>query len=181
IPEQAMKKFSGIIFDTYQWEQTLFDGSIATFEMLKRPSTLQVIPVIGDKILIAYEEQPNKPASYTVLGGRQEPGEESLAGAQREFLEETGMGAKEWTLYKSSQPYTKMDWTIYTYIAKDIQQIQEHTQEAGEKIVIKEVTFSEFIDIATTPEFWAKEITLDIFFHQKKGTLKEFKQQLFHR
>ena len=45
MPEHAKKVFSGVMFDVYQWEQEMYDGSTATFEKLTRPDTAQVIPV----------------------------------------------------------------------------------------------------------------------------------------
>ncbi len=36
IPPNAKRVFKGIIFDVYQWQQKMFDGSKETFEMLKR-------------------------------------------------------------------------------------------------------------------------------------------------
>lgn len=35
LPPQAKKVFTGQIFDVYQWEQEMYDGSFETFEMLK--------------------------------------------------------------------------------------------------------------------------------------------------
>jgi hypothetical protein len=46
IPSHAHKVFSGVIFDVYQWDQELFNGKIATFEAIQRPSTVIVIPVV---------------------------------------------------------------------------------------------------------------------------------------
>lgn len=46
IPSHAVKVFSGVIFDVYQWQQELFNGETATFEALRRPSTVVIIPVV---------------------------------------------------------------------------------------------------------------------------------------
>ncbi|PJC53414.1 MAG: hypothetical protein CO029_02850, partial [Candidatus Magasanikbacteria bacterium CG_4_9_14_0_2_um_filter_41_10] len=73
IPEQAKKVFSGVIFDVYQWEQELYDGSKATFERLTRPATLQVIAEVDGRIAMSDEEQPAKGRFLSLLGGRQEP------------------------------------------------------------------------------------------------------------
>ena len=67
IPDNAKLVFKGVIFDVYQWQQELFDGSQATFEALKRPGTVQVIPTVGDRVLLSYEEQPGKPRRHTFL------------------------------------------------------------------------------------------------------------------
>src|SRR5882762_1533858 len=102
LPHNAKKVFQGKIFSVYQWEQQLYDGTTATFEMLKRPGTIQIIPTSDETIYISYEEQPdNKPLSYTLFGGRQEPNEDPLMTAKRELLEETGMESEDWELYKT--------------------------------------------------------------------------------
>jgi len=33
VPEEAKLVFKGIIYDVYQWEQKMFDGTFSTFEM----------------------------------------------------------------------------------------------------------------------------------------------------
>ena|SRR3989344_5917123 len=91
IPIQAKKVFDGKIFDVYQWRQEMFDGTTEIFEMIKRSGTIQIIPTIGSKILLSYEEQPTKPKTYTFLGGRQEEGEDVLVAAKRELKEEAGL------------------------------------------------------------------------------------------
>lgn len=56
-PKQRPKSFEGVIFDVYQWEQELFDGSTTTFEMLKRPGTVYVIAIdSNDHVVIQQEE-----------------------------------------------------------------------------------------------------------------------------
>ena len=59
IPDNAKKVFGGVLFDVYQWEQELFDGTKTIFEKLKRPDTVVVFPVLDDgKILLTEQEQP---------------------------------------------------------------------------------------------------------------------------
>ena len=181
IPKEAKKVFEGIIFDTYQWQQKMFDGSFATFEKLQRPGTLQVIPIIEDKILLAHEEQPTKPLFYTLFGGRQENEENPLTGVKREFLEETGMIANEWELFATYEPYTKIDWHVYTYIARGCKKIKDHQQESGERIQEKLVDFDEFVDIVTSKKFFGKELALDVLRMIKNGTLEELKNKLFKK
>ena len=36
LPENAKLVFKGVLFDTWQWEQELFDGSYSTFEVVVR-------------------------------------------------------------------------------------------------------------------------------------------------
>jgi len=91
IPEYAKCVFNGIIFDVYQWQQKQFDGTTATFEKLKRPDTVMLLPVTNDKkIVITEQEQPGKQPFIGSIGGRVDPGEDILTAAKRELLEESG-------------------------------------------------------------------------------------------
>lgn len=179
IPHQAKKVFVGNIFDVYQWEQEMYDGSHQTFEMLKRPATVQVIPVADHKILISYEEQPMKPRTHSLFGGRQEPNEDPLVCAQRELLEETGYESPNWELYKTHEFAGKIDWTVYLYIAHDCQKVAEQHLDVGEKIDIQAVTFESFLDIVTAEEFWGQEISNHFLRLKQNNTeLQEFKRRL---
>ena len=91
LPKHAKKVFTGEIFDVYQWEQEMYDGSTVIFEKIKRADTVSVIPITTEqKILISHEEQPGLKPFYGVFGGRIEPEENPLSAAKRELLEETG-------------------------------------------------------------------------------------------
>lgn len=48
MPEHAECVFSGKIFDTYQRNQTMYDGSIATFEKVKRTDTVVVFAILDN-------------------------------------------------------------------------------------------------------------------------------------
>lgn len=163
IPPQAKKVFDGKIFDIYQWEQKMFDGTTETFEMVKRPGTIQIIPTIKDKILLSYEEQPTKPKTYTFLGGRQEEDEDVLAGAKRELKEEAGLESDDWELIKTYNSEMKIDWTIYLYAARNCKKVSEPKLDSGERIEVKEFSFTEFISIASSESFWGNIISNDLF------------------
>src|SRR3989344_9504870 len=100
MPDNAKRVFKGVIFDVYQWEQEMFDGSKATFEKLKRPDTVVIFGVLPDgKIILTEQEQPSKEPFIGATGGRVDEGEEILAAAKRELLEESGYEAEEFILW----------------------------------------------------------------------------------
>jgi 8-oxo-dGTP pyrophosphatase MutT (NUDIX family) len=178
IPGHAKRVFKGIIFDVYQWEQKMFDGSTATFERLKRPGTVEVIPVIGDKILLAREQQPDTDELYTFFGGRQEEGEEPLATAKRELLEEAGLASDDWQLIQTYEPVGKIDWTISVFVARNCRNVAAQKLDAGEKIQIEEVGFDAFVDIVTRKDFWEREFSHDLYRMKHEGKLDQFRRRL---
>jgi ADP-ribose pyrophosphatase len=139
IPEAAKLVFKGMIFDTYQWEQEMYDGSLYTFEMLRRPDTVVVIAVNDDgRIVTIHEQQPDgiERFDYTP-SGRVDPEDESvLAAAQREMKEETGMEFAKWDLIEVNQPEPKIEWFIHVFLARDKTSQIDPKQDSGEKITV---------------------------------------------
>jgi ADP-ribose pyrophosphatase len=180
LPAQAKKVFQGKIFSVYQWEQKLYDGTSATFEMLKRPGTIQIIPTVDETVFLSYEEQPTKPKSFTLFGGRQEPNEDPLMTAKRELLEETGLESDDWELFKTYEYEGKIAWPMYLFIARHCKKVAEQKLDSGEKIEVKQVSFDEFIDRASSETFWNQIVTNDILrMRLDKEKLEEFKKKLF--
>ncbi len=163
IPPDAKKVFKGVIFDVYQWKQKLFDGSYETFEKLKRPDTVLIIAVTEDhKILSSYQEQPGKVPFRGLLGGRIDEGEAPLEAAKRELREESGYESDEWFLFDAIQPVSKIDWVVYTFVAKGCKKTSNQKLEAGEKIALEPVTFERFVDLVFAEEFGDAELKLKL-------------------
>ncbi len=164
MPEDATLVFKGKLFDVYQWQQQMYDGTYQTFEKLKRPDTVVVFAVLDDgSILLTKQEQPGKSLFIGAAGGRVDEGEEIEEAAARELLEETGYRAEELILWHSEQPVSKIDWAVYTFIAKGLEKVDEQRLDAGEKITLHPVTFDEFIDTALRNEFTEREIVKYIY------------------
>ncbi len=162
IPPHAKRVFQGIIFDVYQWEQEMFDGTTETFEKLKRADTVVIYPVLDDgRILLTEQEQPGKRPFIGAAGGRVDEGEDVLDAAKRELLEETGYEAKDFILWKVTQPTSKIEWTIYSFIAKGLTRVADQSLDPGEKIALTPVTFDDFLHIAQDEHFAEKDIVIE--------------------
>lgn len=180
IPPQAKKVFKGVIFDVYQWEQEMFDGSKAIFERLRRPYTVGVIPVYEDKILIALQEQPTNSLGYSLFGGMINVGEDELSAAKRELLEEAGLVSEDWELFRNFDIDSKVDWKVYYFIARNCKKVAEQKLDVGEKIQIKPISFDEFINLMTSGETSDYQLVADILRMKLDPVmLEEFKRKLF--
>lgn len=149
VPKDAQLVFKGEIFDVYQWQQKMFDGSVAIFEMLRRPDTVLVIAIDDDQIVLLDEQQPSGIIESSRLpGGRVEPDESVLEGAKRELQEETGLQFAKWSLLEVTQPAIKIEWFVYIFIATEKIDQGPTKHDAGEKIEVKRVSFVDFKQLA---------------------------------
>ena len=132
----------GEIYEVYQWPQKMPDGSVKTFEMLRRPDTVMIVALdeVGD-VLVIDEKQPGGIVRENHLPvGRIDPSDESvLVAAQRELREKTGYESSEWHLVAVEQPEPKTEWFCYLFLAKSATQCGAPQLDAGERIVTKHV------------------------------------------
>ena len=182
IPENAKKVFQGKIFEVWQWEQKLFDGTFKTFEMLKRADSAAVIAVTPDKKIIITEQlQPHWKKSVIALpGGMCDSGDTPQEEAARELREETGYTSKAWKQWKTHCPDAKTARTIHTFIARDAVKTHPLALDAGEQITTRIVTLDEFLLLAGDPDFRHKDIQLDLILAKYDPTKrKALEKELF--
>jgi len=181
IPTTARLVFKGVIFEVWQWQQEMFDGSKQTFEKIWRPPTVEVIATVNDKILIEYQDQPNRKDNINLPSGRADQNDDLLNEAKRELLEETGYQSDDWELFLHHGRDGKVIHEIYYFIARNCKKIQEPQLEVGEKIETKLIDFENFIKLKeknnfrVSPEF--KNYLLQISVNQKAKD--DFKKLLF--
>jgi ADP-ribose pyrophosphatase len=156
IPSHAKLVFKGIIHDVYQWEQELFDGTRKTFEALKRPNTTVVIPLQGDQVVYAKQEQPGHPPYISLFGGRAEEGESPLESAKRELLEETGLTSDDWQELRVFPTPGKIEHGVYYFVARNCQKTGEQQLDGGEKIEIFTAPLDDFISKIVTAKGFAE-------------------------
>jgi 8-oxo-dGTP pyrophosphatase MutT (NUDIX family) len=179
VPQGAERVFKGIIFDVYHWQQEQFDGTKATFEMLKRPDTVKVLAIKDGRIVAVIDEQPGRSPHLTLPGGRHDiESETELDCAKRELLEETGLSFKTWRVIDAVQPLHKIEHVIYTFLATDFDQQVAPTPDAGgERIELKELSFAEAQHIGQDQpsHYWPTEIFKRVSSLQELVELPEYK------
>lgn len=105
------------------------------------------------KIIITHQTQPRKDWFYDYPGGRVDAEDESeLEAAKRELREETGLVFKNWKLVEVSQPFSKIDWLVYTFVASELVTQTQQELDAGEKIEVLAVSLPELQELAKSKD-----------------------------
>jgi len=154
LPPNAKLVFKGVIFEVWQWEQDMFDGTKQTFEKIWRAPTVEIIATVGNQLLIEKQDQPDRKNNINLVSGRADQGEGVLEEAKRELLEETGYRSDDWQLFMSHGKDGKVLHEVFYFIARNCQKIQEPDLDAGEKIETKLISFEDFIKLREEPRFW---------------------------
>ncbi len=163
MPNTAKKVFTGHIFDIWQWEQELYDGSTAVFERARRPDYAYMIGVLPDqRVLLVEDEQPDRGSVLTAAGGKVDPNEDPERGAQRELLEETGYAPKTVVHWHTYQPSGKTEYLVHAFIGRDATKVTEPELEGGERISVQLMSFDDFIGLGMNPKLrdWMLRIKL---------------------
>jgi len=181
VPDDAKEIFKGEVFNVYHWEQENKDGSTTTQEMLRRPDTVQIIATEKNKVLFAKQKQPRTKVFFSPFGGRVEKDEDPLETAKRELLEESGYESDDWELLKKREPYSnKMEWTIYTYIARNCKKVAPQNLEPEEDIEVVSLRFKKFVDLMFDEEaFHGNSVRYEFLKAKAFGTLRDLKKKIF--
>ena len=102
----------------------------------------------------------------TSPAGGVDNGEEPLKAAQRELLEETGLASKDWQLFNVYHPFRRILWDIYVFVARDCYSVGKPRPEAGEKIKLQKLDYSDFVK-KITRLYWEGDLVSEILQSQQ--------------
>ena len=182
IPPNAKCVFKGVIFDVYQWEQEMFDGTYKTFEMTRLQPSVQIIALTEDKkIVLLNERQPNRENPYISFpGGGIDFGETPKDAASRELLEECGMKFDKLIFWREVGLISRIETSTHYFIAKGCKVVQKPCLGSGEIIEPFFVDFAEFYKISQQENF-RNRVFSDLFFRMINNPkeIEKFKNMLF--
>lgn len=163
--------FKGKLLNAFCDTVRLPDGSTATREYIKHPGAVMVIPQLADGRLLL-ERQFRYPLDRVFIefpAGKLDAGEDPLACAQRELLEETGYSAASWEYLGVIHPiisYT--DEEIKLYLARDLT-AGERQLDDGEFLESITMSMSELIAGVLVGSITDAKTIAGVFWAQQKG------------
>ncbi|MDR3452742.1 MAG: NUDIX hydrolase [Rhodoferax sp.] len=98
----GMELFKGRFLHAFRDTVRLPDGSTTSREYVVHPGAVMIIPLLEDEpgsLRVVLERQYRYPVHRVMIefpAGKLDPGEDVLACAKRELLEETGYSARQW-------------------------------------------------------------------------------------
>ena len=121
------------------------------YYVLEYPDWINVIAITEDGKFIIEQQYRHGTQSvdFELCAGTIEKGEEPLAAAQRELLEETGYSGGRWELYCTSAPNpAAMTNMNYSFLAKGVRYTGGRHLERTEDIKIHLMSYEEVVQLA---------------------------------
>ncbi len=113
--------------------------TIDDFYVLEYPTWINVVAITtsGEMVLVRQYRHALGRTSFEIVAGVVEKGEEPLAAAQRELLEETGFGGGEWTeiMQLSANP-TSMNNLSHSFLALGVERLRDQHLDETEDIEV---------------------------------------------
>jgi 8-oxo-dGTP pyrophosphatase MutT (NUDIX family) len=127
------------------------------------------------------QQQPGTRAFYSFVGGRVDAGETPEAAARRELREEAGMEAGTLVLWRHTQPFQKVVFEGYEFVARNCCYVGAPTLPKEEHIIIHEMTFEEVIELVSESHLFRGDHLKPDFLRAKydRHAKEELRKQLY--
>jgi len=161
--------YSGKLLHVHRDEVRLPDGNTSTREYIRHPGAVVVLPLTakGELILERQHRYPLGRDFIEVPAGKIDPGEQTLACAQRELLEETGYMARDWQYVTTVYPCIGYaDEQLVFYLARELDFVG-HQRDADEFLEVFTVPVPQAIAMVQSGEICEVKTVIGLFWLEK--------------
>ena len=144
--ELARRASIALRCDTVRWP----DGEEAEYRVVESPDSVFVVPVDsrGGTVLVRQWRHAWNQTAWEVPAGTLEPGEDPLAGAQRELTEEAGLVAEEWRPLGVTRGSALITGRQHHFLAGRLSRVQRAPERYERDMILRELPLDEALEAA---------------------------------
>lgn len=161
--------YHGRLLEVHEDQVLLPDGNQAPREYITHPGAVVIIAVLknGELVFERQHRYPLRRDFYELPAGKIHPGEDPLACAQRELLEETGYAAKNWTYLATLHPCIGYsDEKLVYYLARSLTH-QGASLDEGEHLEVFTLTLEAAIEWVRAGKITDAKTVAGLFWAEK--------------
>ncbi len=168
-PLNSTKVYTGKLLHVHRDEVRLPDGKTSVREYIRHPGAVVILPLTssGELILERQHRYPLGRDFIEVPAGKIDPGEQTLACAQRELLEETGYKAQDWRYVATVYPCIGFaDERLVYYLAQDLT-FEGHQRDEDEFLEIFSLPVAQALTMVQSGEICESKTIIGLFWLEK--------------
>lgn len=165
----SLTVYRGKLLTVKQDQVTLPDGRQASREYIVHQGAVVILPLFDDYSVLLERQfrYPLRTHLWELPAGKIEPGEGTLATAQRELLEETGYVASQWHFLQVLHPCVGYaDERIELFLARGLTH-EGHPGEDGEFIETLHIGLDDALAMVTRGEITEAKTILGLFWAER--------------
>lgn len=138
--------YLGIRLDECTWP----DGTSAEFNVIEAPGSTLIVPVFADgtTVLVRQWRHAWARTSWEVTAGTIEEGEEPIACARRELVEEAGLTARHWTPLGTIRPSAWVTNVQHLFLARELAEVERRPEVYEQDLTVRRVPLAEALSAA---------------------------------
>jgi len=145
---QELARRAGIALrsDRVRWPE----GEEADFRVVESPDSVFMVPVDerGGTVLVRQWRHAWGAQAWEVPAGTLEPGEDPLAGAQRELREEVGLMAEEWRPLGVTRGTALITGRQHHFLARRLGRVQRAPESYERDMLVRELPLDDALEAA---------------------------------
>ncbi|SFW12050.1 NUDIX domain-containing protein [Nitrosovibrio sp. Nv17] len=168
-PVDSRKVFDGELLQVFQDHARLPDGKVRVREYIAHPGAVVVVALLdnGELVLERQHRYPLHRDFFELPAGKIDPGEDPLACAQRELLEETGYVAARWRHLATLHPCIGYsDEKLVYYLAQGLG-FQGARLDEGEHLEVLTLTLPTALEWVKTGRITDNKSVSGLFWAEK--------------
>lgn len=127
------------------------DGTVSSYGVFRQPEAALIVPLTekGTTFLVRQWRHSWDVDAWELPAGTMEEGEEPLATAQRELVEEAGLEARRWDALGTARATAVSTMRFHFFFARDLTLVERRPEFYELDMVIRELPLEEALDLAT--------------------------------
>jgi 8-oxo-dGDP phosphatase len=126
------------------------DGTVTSYGVFQQPDAALIVPLTeqGTTFLVSQWRHSWDAAAWELPAGTREDGEEPLATARRELVEEAGLEAVRWDPLGTARATAVSTMRFHFFIARELTRVERRPEIYEQDMVIRELPFEEALELA---------------------------------
>ena len=126
------------------------DGTVTSYGVFRQPEAALIVPLTEERTTVIVRQWRHSwdTDAWELPAGTMEEGEEPLATARRELVEEVGLEARRWDPMGTARATAVSTMRFHLFLARDLAKVERRPEVYEQDMVVRELPLDEALELA---------------------------------